>query len=455
MTLWDMPWLELAVLVPLVGAAVALFLRRPERAFGWTLGVTGTALAFAVIAWLDVHFDQSTTADEWLHRVGISSHLEIDGLSAPLVPIVALLHFLTVLTTSRSRLPSFPFTALLASEAVRLAAFSCREPWPLIALFGVCALPPLLELRSRRAATRLYLLHMTLFVGLLVLGWAFIDATWASIPLLAAVLVRCGTVPVHTWVPDLLAKNSFGGTLVVLTPLLGVYAAVRLVIPVAPSWVLEGIGWASLGTAIYAAGLSLIQTEARRFFAFQFLSHASLVLVGLQLHTVESLTAALGLWFSAMLSLGGLGLCLRALEARFGPLRLDRFNGLYDQSPALAVCFLITGLAVVGFPGTAGFVSAELLVNGAIEANPWIGLGVVIASALNGIAIVRAYFALFTGTRHPSTLPLGITPRERIAFAALIALILAAGLVPGPGMKSRFAAAERLLADRAARVGTE
>src|SRR2546423_1816987 len=79
-------------------------------------------------------------------------------------------------------------------------------------------------------------------------------------------------------------------------------------------------------------------------------------------------TGALAVWVSVALSLGGFGLTLRALEARFGRVSLAEFHGLYDHSPALAVCFLLTGLTSVGFPGTLGFVAAELLVDGAVQA---------------------------------------------------------------------------------------
>ena len=48
----------------------------------------------------------------------------------------------------------------------------------------------------------------------------------------------------------------------------------------------------SLVTAGYAAGMAVVQTDVRRFFAFLFLSHASLVLVGLDLRTTLSLTGA-------------------------------------------------------------------------------------------------------------------------------------------------------------------
>ena len=124
----------------------------------------------------------------------------------------------------------------------------------------------------------------------------------------------------------------------------------------------------------------MVQGEVRRFDAQLFLSHASLVLVGLELDTVMSLTASLCLWFSVILSLAGFGLTLRALEVRFGRLSLRSFHGLYEHSPTLAVCFLLTGLASVGFPGTLGFISTELLLDAPVEVDPTIGIAGVAAA---------------------------------------------------------------------------
>ena len=137
--------------------------------------------------------------------------------------------------------------------------------------------------------------------------------------------------------------------------------------------------------------MAVVQREARRFFAFLFLGHSSLVLFGLGLHTAISLSGALALWISVSLSLGGLGLTLRALEARFGRLSLTEFRGLYAQSPTLAICLLLTGLASAGFPGTPGFVAGELVVDSAVVMSPFVGLAVVAVAAINGIAIVRVY----------------------------------------------------------------
>ena len=95
----------------------------------------------------------------------------------------------------------------------------------------------------------------------------------------------------------------------------------------------------------------------------------------------------------------------------------------------------------VGFPGTLGFVAAELLVDGAAEASPYVALAVALAGALNGIAVLRVYFLLFTGARHASSVRLRVGPRERLAILTLAALILGGGLVPQPGVLSRRRAA--------------
>jgi NADH-quinone oxidoreductase subunit M len=128
---------------------------------------------------------------------------------------------------------------------------------------------------------------------------------------------------------------------------------------------------------------------------------------------------------------------------------MSKHHGLYEQSPTLAVSFLLTGLGSVGFPGTLGFVAAELLADGVVSASLFTGIVLVIAAALNGIAILRAYLLLFTGTQHESSTLLGITPLERFAVLLLTGLILGGGLFPHPGVADRHAAATTLLAGRA------
>src|SRR5262249_7821434 len=176
--------------------------------------------------------------------------LALDELSAPLAVVVALLHFLTALATGRTKMRRFSLSWSLAAEAVRLATFACKAPWLLIALLAADTVPGCVELVNRRRPTRVYALHMGLFVGLLALGWVFVDeagghggqSAWAAVPLLAAILIRCGAAPAHCWLTDWFEHASLGNALLFVAPLTGVYAALRLVLPVAPDWVLQGIG---------------------------------------------------------------------------------------------------------------------------------------------------------------------------------------------------------------------
>ena len=111
---------------------------------------------------------------------------------------------------------------------------------------------------------------MALFGGLMALGWAGVEAagghgsapTWAAFLLMLAILIRCGTVPAHCWVTDWFEHTSFGIALLFVTPLAGVYAAVRLVLPVVPDWILYSVVVMSLFTAVYPAGMALIQHDS-------------------------------------------------------------------------------------------------------------------------------------------------------------------------------------------------
>jgi NADH-quinone oxidoreductase subunit M len=451
--------LEIAIAIALAGSFVVSCSRDPMRAWKWGFAFAGAVLTCSLAACVDFYIRMT------LERGSVQSFSEelvgtrlfaVDELNAPLIPMLALIHFLTALATGRTKMRRFSLSWSLASLAFRLAMLGCTASWTLIALLVMCLVPPYLELRNRNKPTRVYVLHMSLFALLLAVGWVCTipaegyreQNSWAAIPLFVAILIRCGIFPLHCWLPDWFEHASFGNALLFATPLIGVYATVRLVLPIAPDWMLQCLAAVSLLTAVYAAGMAIVQESSRRFFAYLFLSHASLILVGLELHTRISLTGALALWMSVSLSLTGFGLTLRALEARFGNIDLVRYHGLYNQAPALAICFLLTGLASVGFPGTLGFVAGELVIDGAVQSNLLIGLGMIAASALNGIAVVRVYSRLFMGPPHVSSVPLGIGLRERVAVLIVIGLILGGGLYPQPGIASRYRAALSILRER-------
>ena len=454
-----LPWLELSILLPLAGAIWVSLIHDAEIAQQRSLMFCVLTLLSTLSAWEDfatLHTFEAHDRWDWASRLFGPDWFVIDELSAPLLPLAALLYLMTSLATLRTKVRRYSFAGALLSEAILIATLSCREPWGVIGLLAAGTVPPFLELRSRGRSVRVFAVHMGLLIVLMVAGWVMIDAEgpksehsiWAIGLLTAAVLIRSGIVPLHCWMTDLFENATFGTALLFVTPMAGAYAAIRLVLPIAPDWALRSIALISLLTALYAGGMALVQREARRFFCYLFLSNSSLVLVGLEIATPIGLTGALCVWLSVGLALAGFGLTLRSLEARTGRLSLAEYHGLYEHTPTLAAFFLVTGLASIGFPGTVGFVGAELLVEGAVEVYPYVGMAVVLVAALNGIAVLKAYFLLFTGCHHTASISLHSRWREKLAVLTLTALIIGGGLYPQPGVASRYHAAREIISRR-------
>lgn len=459
------PALEFSILLPLIGAFFVWRIRDGEEAREHSLIFLTATMFFAMVASWDFGMLHSFEAhDRWdlASRFLGPDTLVIDELSAPLIPLAALLYLLTGLATLRTKVQRISFSHMLISESILLATLSCKDAWGIIGLLTLATIPPFLELRRRKKSTFCFSVHMGVFSALLILSRLVVDAVpdgqpvpvWAICGLMLAILIRSGCAPVHCWMTDLFEKGTFSTALLFVTPMVGAYAAMRLLVPISPDWVLRTVAWASLITSVYAAGMALVQRETRRLFCYLFLSHASLVLVGLELLTPEGLAGGLAVWLSVGLSLAGFGLTLRAIEARMGRLSLCSYHGLYEHMPVLASFFLLTGLGSVGFPGTIGFIATEMLIDGAVQFSPFTGIVMVIAAALNSIAVMRVLFRIFTGTRHYATVSIRIRPQERWAVLTLSALIIGGGLYPQPGIASRQHAAAALLKQRAEILGT-
>ena len=129
----------MAILVPIVGAFAVSWFRDPQRAARWVLVITGSTLICTIVAAFT--------------RTSDPAAFTVDDLNAPLIVLVALLHFLTTLATARTKMRRFSLSWSLLSESIRLATFACHSPWLLIALLAAGTLTSLVELRNRGRPT--------------------------------------------------------------------------------------------------------------------------------------------------------------------------------------------------------------------------------------------------------------------------------------------------------------
>lgn len=263
---------------------------------------------------------------------------------------------------------------------------------------------------------------LVLAAGCVALGAALaFGSFW---PLVVAIMLRKTIFP---WRGSMMAALLFNGHL-------GAFLLVKLMKhdAVAGQW-LPVVGVAALVAAVIAAVAALADGHPRRALALVAASQAGCILAGLASATPEAVQGALMQWMVVGLASTGLFTVYRLIEVRYGGEITGReFLGLAERFPRLAVFFAVCALAMVGLPGTLGFLSEDLLIHGLMETQSYIGILQPLAAALNAITLLRLFSTLFLGrrVRGMEAVPDAI-PRERWALSALVALLVLGGLAPG------------------------
>ncbi len=264
-----------------------------------------------------------------------------------------------------------------------------------------------------------------------------------------AVIQRKGIFPIHSWVPQAMQRGDLLITGLVLNGHFGAVTVARVALPLlgdasrASLTVLADLG---LFTAVLGAIVAVADRKPRRLLAWVAISQASTILAGLESLNQQAITGAMLHWMVVSIATSALFAVLRLVEVRHGlAITGTEYLGVGRRFPRLAVFFVVAGVALVGLPGTLGFISEDLLMHGALESHPWIGLAIPVATALNAIGIFRLFGILFLGRRLAPTMivPDAVT-RERWPLAALILLLVALGLVPQVAINLRSAAAVKL-----------
>ena len=454
----------ITVAAPLVGAAVTAsgIHRGSSRRLAVTMACVSLLGSLAItMLWSQTDGAPRVFGD----RLGGGWFVCIDGITAVLLPYVALVEMAILLVAPRRALEPSAVARILFGAAATLAVFLTSHPLLLIALWCATALPTWISVRSTpggNAAARVFAIAMSAAVLCMAVGTVLliIDPPWATAPgwvgsaggwlVALAVMIRKGIFPFHSWYPALFSGATMSTALAATMPQVASYTAVRLLIghvdhPEGVAAELVMLSQMALITATYGAALAIVQRDLRSLIGTLAMSQSALVLGGLAGTLPMELNGAFCVWISSGLALTGIGLVSWALESRAGPIRLDTPQGRFWDAPALAAFFLLFGLAGIGLPGTLSFVADDLIVSGSLDEQLHAGLLVILATVLSGIAMMRGWFHVFggpgdsEGTRH------AILPRERVALTALLAALFLLGLWPDPLVRALDRATARLL----------
>jgi NADH-quinone oxidoreductase subunit M len=268
--------------------------------------------------------------------------------------------------------------------------------------------------------------------------------------LMGAVILRKGLFPAHSWVVTAFERGPLLPLTLLVNGHLGAFLVARIVLPLLPDEAHDAwpvFSTLSLLTAAYVALIGLVERKPRRLFALVAISQSAFLLAGLQSYSAIGVAGALVLWQVVAVSTTMLGAVYAGLEARLGTaLEKDGFLGLAVGAPRLAVFFAVGGLALVGLPLTLGFPAEDLLLQGTLATNPYLGVVLPVVTALNAFSIVRLFARLFLG--QPVTAAHNIADalrRERWVLTGALLFLLIGGLFPAQLMRLPAVAAERLV----------
>ena len=144
----------------------------------------------------------------------------------------------------------------------------------------------------------------------------------------------------------------------------------------------------------YAAVMAMMQANLRRLLSFAVVSHTSVLIIGLFSLNQIAFEGSIMLSINFGLAISGLLFMTGFVFWRTQTVLLQKLGDLFDYIPLLGITFLISGLSIVGMPGTPGFDSAHLILEASIHR---FGALITIAAALGNV--VAAGFLLWAFQR--------------------------------------------------------
>ena len=197
----------------------------------------------------------------------------------------------------------------------------------------------------------------------------------AVLLILAGILSKSATLPLHTWLPDAGVAPSPVTALLhaALLVKIGVYVFARLFI--ATDFVIDEF-WHTVvpviagASALVAAGAAMIETDLKRIIAYSTVSQIGFIFLGLAIGNEIGVAGALLYILMHGLAKGGLFLCAGIVEQNTKTKDITQLGGLIKTMPITAVSFLLCSFSVMGIPPFGGFFSKYMVITGGDSERP-------------------------------------------------------------------------------------
>jgi multicomponent Na+:H+ antiporter subunit D len=273
----------------------------------------------------------------------------------------------------------------------------------------------------------------------------------AAVMLMCAFLMKSAVFPFHFWQPDFhtAAPTPVHAVLSSVVVKVGVYGLIRLTMLLftveAP--LVRGLLIILGIIGIYFGSLAALRTyDAKRMLAYSTFGQIGFILVGIGWGTPLALIGALIYTVNHAFIKSSLLLITGAISSRMPDksARLTDIAGAGKTLTVIGVLYLLGGLALAGVPPLNGFISKLALVQGGIQAESWLIIGLSVAAGIITLMyMMRTWQHIFQ--RVPSE-ELHLKPYgdSIVAPALLVGLCVGLGLYAVPLVQVATEAVNRL-----------
>jgi NADH-quinone oxidoreductase subunit M len=251
--------------------------------------------------------------------------------------------------------------------------------------------------------------------------------------------VLAGMWPFHTWSPDghVAAPTAVSMLHAGVLMKLGAFGILRVGIQFFP----EGAEfWApvmmTLGVigAVYGAISALSQRDLKYMVGYSSVSHMGYVIMGLAtLNTIGVNGAVLQMFAHGVMT----ALMFTSVGAVYDQAHvrdMTVFGGIAKRMPRHSAFFAIAGLSSLGLPGLAGFIAELHIFVGTFQAGyAWAGIAGIVAAAITATYILRMLSRAYFGPLNEKWAELKeMRPGEQVAGALLVIFVIGMGIWPAP-----------------------
>lgn len=425
----------LQVILPLLAAPIAAMLRKRDLAWELSLLVTGAAFLIS----LALFSEQRALGETLIYELGgwpapLGIVYVIDAASALVLPVITGLAFVATLAARQlvaaeidGRDHALFYAAWLLTIAGMLGQVTTGDAFNIFVFLEISSLSAYALVamgagRDRRALPAafnylilgtvgatfyvigvglLYMLTGTLNLADLAERLPQVEATRASFTAMAFIalglFLKMALFPLHFWlVPAYAHAPSAVSALMAATATkVSVYVLIRLIFGV------FGVDFPGLADAVGLLVLTLgitgafvgtlaaiVETDLKKLFAQSSIAQLGYMAVGIGAMSATGLAAAFIHLFNHALMKGALFLAVGMIAAQAGRATMGTIQGAGRQIPITMTAILFGGLALIGVPLTAGFISKLYLIRALAELDYWLLAGLTFISSALALAYV-------------------------------------------------------------------